>query len=1321
MKPKHLFVLDYFVALSLAAMLSMCSLAQAPVTPTVVTVSNTVQLSGAKKFGLNLGTQTYWDSGLMLKNLVSRNPGFEGETWQSILHCGQASTSSCTDDNVYSVWPAAFFAGATAEFMTGNLTGTSVAVITSTAASSSASKGVSISFAPVSTAPAAGSYLVVRMNVPGNAQAGWWTQAAGGGTVGTELVDLSPSSPGLQAARLSATSTGQVAGVTSYLDTTPGFSFLQLHGMYSLSFRARGAGGANAVKVDFQRLPVGGTNLKFFSQTVSLGSSWQDYNFVFAATDGGGIGPLSLSFSAAGSSVLLDDVSLSEMPGNSTNGTAFRDDVVNTLQSVKPGILRYMDSGTNWGSSIDNLLAVPFARKRTGYSNFKTLSEDVPIGLHEFLQLCEQVGAEPWFTLPTGMTTAEATNLMEYLGGSTSTAYGSRRAALGHPAAWTTTFPRIHLEFGNEVWNTANPGATMVNPVGYAQRATAIFTTLRASSWYAAPNFDLVADGWAAVSTWNQQVLANASKFDTIDVAPYLFYSFRDASSNEAIFGPMFAQPELFDSTAGGQMQTAAALASQSGVKLSVYEVNLSTNAGTVSQSAVNSAVPSLGAGLATIDHMLLMLRDLGVTEQSLFALPGHHAVFSNTSNASLATTSPIWGGVLDMGNTLRKRPNLTALALANTAILPKLWATSQTGANPTWNQAKSANDNIQLANAHYIQSFAFTDGTKGSLILLNLHRSTALPVTLTGVRSPSGTINVATLTSAAITDNNEDASRVAVSESTTSLQTGQVISLPPYSMTVLRWTVPAVRMTAVTCTASTLVLLDSTTCSSDIVSSDSLGNAVTWSASAGTIDATGHYQAPSVMPASGTVTITATSQKDPTQAASFTLSVIPSPVVYSVTISCSSSTVPVSTQMSCTATTDGIGKYDRTILFSTTAGTISSSGVILAPTTIGQMVVTAASAYNPAVKSSATIAVVGQAVGITSLLATNLTPTSVTVSWNAGYPNSNNGVNYGKTTAYGSTTPWSSLVTANPSYTLSSLSPNTTYYLQVYTVAQGKMVAAKMTIQTPTIVGGSASCDTPSLTAGGHATCTVALSDGSAVVWSATAGSISAAGVYTAPATISTNQTVSVTAIRASDTTKSTSTTIALVSDRVTGVSVSCAPNTILTSGTTSCSAAVVGSGNYSGQVVWSAGSGSIDAKGTYTGPATAGAVSITATSVQTPAVSGTTSVTVTQPASPQPPATQPPPATQLTLGVSNLMVSGITGSTVKVSWNCGVPSTSGLSYGTSKSFGKTTPYNAALSTTPQITLSGLLPGTHYYLLVYSKSSGRTVTATIDFSTAGS
>ena len=57
---------------------------------------------------------------------------------------------------------------------------------------------------------------------------------------------------------------------------------------------------------------------------------------------------------------------------------------------------------------------------------------------------------------------------------------------------------------------------------------------------------------------------------------------------------------------------------------------------------------------------MLLMIRDVGITTQNMFALSEYQNAFSNSQNAN--ETMPLWGSVIDMGGeTNLKRPQYLA------------------------------------------------------------------------------------------------------------------------------------------------------------------------------------------------------------------------------------------------------------------------------------------------------------------------------------------------------------------------------------------------------------------------------------------------------------------------------------------------------------------------------------------------------------------------------------------------------------------------------------------------------------------------------------
>lgn len=751
--------------------------------PTVIDVSQTILHENVIRLGMNLGGETYYDSQQVLKNLISQNPGFEGSQWQSVLRCGRATADTCTDGANSGSWPAGFLDGGTYEVIAGAATGRSGAILHNTAAGNQT--GTTIQFAAGSKPIAVDDIVVVRREFPGNATNGWSPYLGGGATVATEFKDLSPRSPGLQALRINAGRPGEYVALSTYFNSSNSPSYVQLRGPYVLRFRAKGIGNTRTITVKLARTTRDG-DVVLFERNVALSGNWQDYSLDFNAMESpSAAGGVALSFSVSGCDVLLDDVSLEEA---ASNGTAFRNDVVATLKRLNPGVLRYMDSGQNFGSTLDNMLAPAMARRRAGFNRYGTVPYQVAIGLHDFLVLCEKLGTQPWYTMQLGMSVQEGTNIVEYLGGPVTTKYGAVRAALGHPVPWTRTFPMIHLEYGNEAWNTAQPGASMDEPAPYASRATTIFQTMRASKWYAADHFNLVANGQAVWAGRTDQLLKTLEGADTIDIAPYTFSTFADDSSIEHIFGPMFAEPQFLVDSVNGYIhqQAHSAATAVHPVRLAVYEANIGTTDGTASQASIDATVPSVGAGIATILTQLLMLRDLGVTVQNTFSLGGSSYHFENTAGTDKNETSPIWATVLDMGGaTNRVRPTFLAEQLVNQAIGPTMLATTIRGEDPTWNQPKSANDKVELSHVHELQSFAFTDAASSTLIVVNLSRTSAHSVSLSGACAPQGNVTVRTLTSKNITDSNELQENVkTVSREEQNVSGTSVFSLPPFSMT---------------------------------------------------------------------------------------------------------------------------------------------------------------------------------------------------------------------------------------------------------------------------------------------------------------------------------------------------------------------------------------------------------------------------------------------------------------------------------------------------------------------------------------------------------
>lgn len=750
--------------------------------PTIINVSPVILHQNVIRFGMNLGNQNNYDSQQILKNLINENPGFEGQQWQSVLQCGKVTPTSCTDSGNSGAWAEGFLDGGTYEVLTGDAVGETGPILHSTGASGQVS--TTVQFAQTAKLIGKDDYIAVRKTIKGDGIGGWGKYVVGGATITTEYKDLSPKTVGSQALRINTSGPDQFVALSVGVDTTGNRSYVQLRGPYRLRFRAKGISGTKSVGVNLQRF---GAPDPFLDKTIPLSSTWQDYTLDFDAHESTrAVGAITLKFNVINTELLLDDVSLEEA---TSNGTVFRDDVVATLHRLNPGVLRYMDSGQNFGSSLDNMLAPQQARLRSGFSQYATSPFGVSIGLHDFLVLCEKLGTEPWYTMQIGMSAQEATNIMEYLAGPVTTKYGATRAALGHPVPWTETFPRIHLEYGNEAWNTAQTGATMPASLAYASRTNLIFKTIRASKWFSPGRFNLVANTQAVWHGRTSELLQTMREADTIDIGPYLFNTFADDSSTEHIFGPMLAQPQFLDSSVDGYVhgQAHVAATAQHPVHLAVYEVNMGTTSGTASQASINAAVPSVGAGITVAEHELLMLRDLGVTIQNTFQLGGGDFPFSNTTGTPKNETSPVWAVVVDMGGaTNRVRPVFLAQQLVNQVIRPTMLTTSISGDDPKWDQPHSANDNFGLERVHELQSFAFADSASTTLIVVNLSRTSTHTVGLGGPCAPQGRVAVQTLTSAKITDNNELQENVKTTtrEQENVVPGTSVFALPPFSIT---------------------------------------------------------------------------------------------------------------------------------------------------------------------------------------------------------------------------------------------------------------------------------------------------------------------------------------------------------------------------------------------------------------------------------------------------------------------------------------------------------------------------------------------------------
>ena len=188
---------------------------------------------------------------------------------------------------------------------------------------------------------------------------------------------------------------------------------------------------------------------------------------------------------------------VSLMPADNVHG--FRPDVLARLKELDAPVYRW--PGGNFVSGYDWRDGVGERDKRPPRKNPAWLGiEHNDVGLHEYLDLMELLGAEPYITVNSGLGDVRmARDEVEYVNGGPETPMGKLRGRHGRREPWKVRFWAI----GNEMygdWQLGHmPLADYVRKhVEFAEAMTAVD-----------PEIKLV--GCGAVGTWSETMLAEAA------------------------------------------------------------------------------------------------------------------------------------------------------------------------------------------------------------------------------------------------------------------------------------------------------------------------------------------------------------------------------------------------------------------------------------------------------------------------------------------------------------------------------------------------------------------------------------------------------------------------------------------------------------------------------------------------------------------------------------------------------------------------------------------------------------------------------------------
>ena len=335
-----------------------------------------------------------------------------------------------------------------------------------------------------------------------------------------------------------------------------------------------------------------------------------------------------------------------------------------------------------------------------------------------------------------------------------------------------------------------------------------------------------------------------------------------------------------------------------------------------------------------------------------------------------------------------------------------------------------------------------------------------------------------------------------------------------------------------------------------------------------GTISASGLYVAPTVINVAQTVTVTATISTDWTKTATALVTLTPAVSVtktqaVSMTVTPSGANLRASGTQQFTPTVTGSANTGVSWSISPQVGTISATGMYTAPATLNSaqtITVTATSAADSTKTATASIT-------LTPVVSVTMTPSSASLTASRTQQFTPTVTGSANTSVSWSLSPQVGTISTSGLYTApAALNGAQTITVTATSAADSTKTATASITLTP-VVSVTMTPSSASLAASGtqQFTPTVTGSANTSVAWSITpqVGTISASGMYTAPTTLNSAQTVTVTATSAADSTKTVTASITLTP--VVSVTVTPPSASLTASGAQQFTPTVTGSANTS------------------------------------------------------------------------------------------------------------------------------------------------------------
>lgn len=433
---------------------------------------------------------------------------------------------------------------------------------------------------------------------------------------------------------------------------------------------------------------------------------------------------------------------------------------------------------------LDALLRPPLALPERAGNRFWESPANAT--LPQLLQIAKDQQWEPWIVTSLLFTREEQRQLMEYLAGPTGTPMGDLRAAHGQPEPWTSVFPRITIDMGNEAWNGMfSPSAFPRAPESYGKYAQMAFEAMASAPGYERDKFRFCLNGFVK-STGSGGYVDKASRHapivDLVSLATYLGgweMEGQPAGPAEALFlyERMFA-----DAFASAQEMLTAHAREGRQLGMAIYEMGPGYSLPSWEQpfdKEEESIARSLGMSL-TFARLLLEARKQGWGPQAYFRYANGHNWASHAPGSGQPEAPWLVLTLLNTaitGNQLEVR--LQGVPMRD---LPVLVAERTAHGGETRLVEMEARPGVPLIT---IAAFAQADALQ--LVVLSREVETAHQLVWKFPQAITGDIEIKRLTGSSLAAHNSGSTDLQIETATgIGYRSGRPLPVPPRSLQVI-------------------------------------------------------------------------------------------------------------------------------------------------------------------------------------------------------------------------------------------------------------------------------------------------------------------------------------------------------------------------------------------------------------------------------------------------------------------------------------------------------------------------------------------------------